>query len=1342
MKQERINNNIVHYKSFFWSPDYLDTSSAWIEHIPFAFWIVEVLQPKTVVELGVHGGVSYFSFCQAVKMLNINSVCFGVDTWKGDEHAGFYSEEIFDKVNNYNIKEYSRFSTLIRSTFDEAKEYFIDKSIDLLHIDGLHTYEAVKHDFETWLPKLSDNAVVIFHDINVRQSEFGVFRFWHELKQTYPHFEFNFEHGLGILGIGGFAQNELVELSGNNESNYTFFRNFFSERGNFFKTKLYKDAEIAHKKLQIAELTNANAQLNSNSNSLQSEIGRLNSELDQLKSHYGHLVDKTNELEQTRDQLRKNFEATEEKRKQLSIQFQNDKAELSNRLTETQVVVSSLAEKLSAIEKENEILKKNIAWYQSTFEYRNIFGIIKDRIKSSLKKKEMIPPASSNDKRSDADLTDFEHDQIKFKDTGDNNILSESGPPNELNEILYPDSLAIRYKEEVSDLSDVCLFSSFSFSGNVEEYVFYYLSELKKAGFSIVFISTSALENSCLERLSQFAFLIIERENRCPDFGSWKAGLSMLNLQNLNSILLTNDSIFGPFFDLNNIIFSMKDKYDVWGMSDNYEISYHLQSYFLLFNKQSIQSGIFNRFWRDVNLAATKDEVIHKYEIGLSKVFKNAGYKLGAYARIDDISQGADHKVINPLLVFWKSLITKHQFPFFKRELLIKRKISINYFDQLGLCVNVTGWRKLISETTSYPVEYIDAFISNYYKDIKRQRPDTFLTNRKILFLTDNGGNGESQRLLLYFLQWLKKETSVHSEIIICNNTSNEQAAAFSDFGIVTVFTSLSAEEKIILRNRLIDDVAVVISGSVKNLDVQKFLSFIEIPQIILVHEPALLLENVFPLHENISWINRNVSRLIFASESAKEEVEKYTGWDATKLSVVSKFVNPCLYDNSDEDREIIKSQLEIPPEAFVVAIAGDFEEKNSDLLLAVCTDLCKGYENIHVILLDEEGANPHHTSVHADVAQARLSRQVHFAGKSKNMRPVFPVVNLLVVWAGNDSVPIIILENGIAGNPVIHFQKVKPVIDYEKLGIGESVSYPDINALTKKVLEYYNNRPLPEAKKDSIAREIKENFSVDKHGPTLLREINSFYDQAELMLVDEPLLTFMTHIYYEDSWDEIRNKLKNFDNGKNYFLFSISEACSIKDRIVEDIKQSFSNTYYLITSNIGKDIGGKLALIDLYILLGIRCTYIVFLHDKQSPHSIRGDSWKKDLFKIIDFNNQSQILNLFNDPRTGIVDAKDYIINEYNADTDSFKNNNYLSKKLLTQFNLSVENYDFLGGFIYWIRASIIEDFFTENHPILIRENLEAGNVMDLHGERLTHTWERMFSWIANSEGYKVNGI
>jgi len=185
----------------FWQPEYL-VESGWIEHIPFAFWLVENALPEILVELGTYTGLSYFTFCQSIKHLKIQSKCFAVDTWLGDEQTGFYKPEVYDEVFKYNQDNYGGFSSLIRSTFGDAKDGFEEKSIDLLHIDGLHTYEAVANDFESWLPKLSPSSLVLLHDINVHEKDFGVFRFWEELKKKYPYFEFQHGNGLGLVGTG------------------------------------------------------------------------------------------------------------------------------------------------------------------------------------------------------------------------------------------------------------------------------------------------------------------------------------------------------------------------------------------------------------------------------------------------------------------------------------------------------------------------------------------------------------------------------------------------------------------------------------------------------------------------------------------------------------------------------------------------------------------------------------------------------------------------------------------------------------------------------------------------------------------------------------------------------------------------------------------------------------------------------------------------------------------------------------------------------------------------------------------------------------------------------------
>ena len=205
-----ISNSLINSASF--SPNSLQPPNAWVGHLPFAAWVIQEIKPKIFVELGTHTGNSYFAFCQSVVENKIPTKCYAVDTWQGDEHAGQYSNDVFVKVNENNQEHYAEFSLLLRMTFDDAVSSFADESIDLLHIDGLHNYEAVRHDFETWLPKLASGAVVMFHDINVRERDFGVWKLWEELQASYPNnLEFLHSHGLGVLQLNNSPDDRKLE---------------------------------------------------------------------------------------------------------------------------------------------------------------------------------------------------------------------------------------------------------------------------------------------------------------------------------------------------------------------------------------------------------------------------------------------------------------------------------------------------------------------------------------------------------------------------------------------------------------------------------------------------------------------------------------------------------------------------------------------------------------------------------------------------------------------------------------------------------------------------------------------------------------------------------------------------------------------------------------------------------------------------------------------------------------------------------------------------------------------------------------------------------------------------
>jgi hypothetical protein len=173
--------------------------STWVDHMPFGYDIVAAVQPRVLVELGTYNGLSFFTFCQSMQENNIEGMCYAVDTWEGDDHTGGYDTSIVDDVRAHAREHYRGFTYLMQMLFNEALGHFEDGTVDLLHIDGLHTYEAVREDFENWYPKVRPGGIILFHDVDARIRDYGAWKFWEELSPGYPSFRFRHGFGLGVL---------------------------------------------------------------------------------------------------------------------------------------------------------------------------------------------------------------------------------------------------------------------------------------------------------------------------------------------------------------------------------------------------------------------------------------------------------------------------------------------------------------------------------------------------------------------------------------------------------------------------------------------------------------------------------------------------------------------------------------------------------------------------------------------------------------------------------------------------------------------------------------------------------------------------------------------------------------------------------------------------------------------------------------------------------------------------------------------------------------------------------------------------------------------------------------
>ena len=237
--------------------------------------------------------------------------------------------------------------------------------------------------------------------------------------------------------------------------------------------------------------------------------------------------------------------------------------------------------------------------------------------------------------------------------------------------------------------------------------------------------------------------------------------------------------------------------------------------------------------------------------------------------------------------------------------------------------------------------------------------------------------------------------------------------------------------------------------------------------------------------------------------------------------------------------------------------------------------------------------------------------------------------------------------------------------------------------------------------------------------------------------------IAVLYHIFYEDSCELVCQELEPVMTYNPIFLFNICSETPCKDEISEALNKKFPGCFIIYTSNKGKDIGAKLALFELLLKLDLQSDYLLLLHDKKSLQALKSSTWKNDLIKIIFPDNIKAIMQFFSENKNcGIIGTKEYIISEPFENNQFTGVNSLILSDLLLQYNIKVKSFEFVAGTMFWVRAQPLKLFFSRNNPLEIRRALENGNVIDNFSGTITHSWERMLSWIVLSSGYFIKGI
>lgn len=217
-------------------------------------------------------------------------------------------------------------------------------------------------------------------------------------------------------------------------------------------------------------------------------------------------------------------------------------------------------------------------------------------------------------------------------------------------------------------------------------------------------------------------------------------------------------------------------------------------------------------------------------------------------------------------------------------------------------------------------------------------------------------------------------------------------------------------------------------------------------------------------------------------------------------------------------------------------------------------------------------------------------------------------------------------------------------------------------------------------------------------------------------------------HCYYGDIVDEMLNKISKVTFSFNLYVNIVhsSEQLEIYSKIIS----KFPSAVILFSENKGHDIGGQLVLMNYWLTTTMFEDEIIFLQTKKSPQHIEGgNEWRRELMRILLPEYNKSIKN-----DIGMVGSARWLL------VDSTHCYHYLQPELnhLCAFcdmnNIEKQNFGFIGGTMFKVKASIYKDFFTKNPPLKIRELMIST--------AYSHAMERLLGFIVLDAGYKIKGI
>lgn len=250
----------------------------------------------------------------------------------------------------------------------------------------------------------------------------------------------------------------------------------------------------------------------------------------------------------------------------------------------------------------------------------------------------------------------------------------------------------------------LAILSFYDPDGIVDDYVLYLLKELKNVSTDLYFTVNGKLEEEGRRKVEKITSHIIIRNNLGFDAGGYADTLinyiGSKRVRNYDEVILCNNTFFGPFISMKKI-FEHMNQYDVnfWGLDffKDYIVP-HIQSYFLVFRREIVSTGILNEFFEE-NIDINEKDVINilvNFETGIYQYLTGKGFKSTTYGIPNncDIYKSGNYA------------IKKYNLPILKRKIDFSvNSYHDNFFDAV----------RFIKDNTEYDISLITKYIKRKY---------------------------------------------------------------------------------------------------------------------------------------------------------------------------------------------------------------------------------------------------------------------------------------------------------------------------------------------------------------------------------------------------------------------------------------------------------------------------------------------------------------------------------------------------------------------------------------------------------------------------------------------------